>query len=75
MQFYDAPVPTADFDESGWHRSSFSGSNGGTCVEVNLTSRDAVGVRDSKLVVSPVLEFPHDTWDVFCGLLRRQPAG
>jgi hypothetical protein len=32
---------------SAWRKSSYSGSNGGTCVEVGTTG-PAVAVRDSK---------------------------
>lgn len=36
-----------DFTTATWRTSSYSGSNGGSCVEVAVTAR-AVGVRDSK---------------------------
>ncbi|SMQ17680.1 protein of unknown function [Streptomyces sp. Ag82_O1-12] len=47
-----------DLTRAQWHRSSYSGSSGGECVEV-ADLRPGVGVRDSKnpeagiLTVSP----------------------
>ncbi|MFF2552664.1 DUF397 domain-containing protein [Nocardia sp. NPDC058058] len=46
-----------------WRKSSYSGSNGGQCVEV-LLGDDHVGVRDSK-DRSPVLWFTGEQWDGF----------
>ena len=71
MRFYGASPSTTVFDANGWHRSSFSGSNGGTCVEVNLVTPDVVGVRDSKIAVSPVLEFPPLSWQAFTDAVNR----
>ncbi|MRH88633.1 DUF397 domain-containing protein [Nocardia sp. SYP-A9097] len=46
-----------------WCKSSYSGSNGGQCVEVRL-ERDRVGVRDSKNR-GPELWFTGEQWDRF----------
>ena len=42
---------------SAWRTSSYSGDNGGTCVEVGTTG-PAVAVRDSKHPDGPQLAFP-----------------
>lgn len=75
MRFYDTSPTTTDFEPTSWFKSSFSGSNGATCVEVNLGTPKAAGVRDSKLVASPVLEFPPRSWEAFTNALNRDTAG
>jgi Domain of unknown function (DUF397) len=47
-----------------WHTSSYSGDNGGTCVEV-ATAGPVVAVRDSKDPEGPRLPFAADTWKAF----------
>ena len=47
-----------------WRKSSHSGSNGGTCVEVGTVGR-AVAVRDSNHPDGPLLAFPAGTWQAF----------
>ena len=47
-----------------WRKSSRSGDNGGTCVEVG-TAGPAVAVRDSKDPDGPLLAFAADTWKAF----------
>jgi hypothetical protein len=47
-----------------WRKSSYSGSNGGTCVEIG-TVGPAVAVRDSKHPDSPLLAFAASTWKAF----------
>ncbi|MEV7968484.1 DUF397 domain-containing protein [Sphaerisporangium sp. NPDC088356] len=60
-----------------WRKSSFSGNNGGNCVEVaELSGRtdelghdfghaDVIAVRDSKDPDGPKLFFTPAEWDVF----------
>ncbi len=52
-----------------WRTSSYSGSNGGTCVEVR-TADLVVAVRDSKHPNGPQLAFPADTWQAFTNQLK-----
>lgn len=47
-----------------WRKSSYSGGNGGTCVEV-ATAGLAVAVRDSKDLDGPSLAFTRDEWAAF----------
>ena len=47
-----------------WRKSSYSGSNGGACVEVG-TAVLAVTVRDSKDPDGPLLAFAADAWTAF----------
>ncbi len=53
-----------DVTALAWRKSSYSGDNGGTCVEVG-TAGPAVAVRDSKHPDGPQLAFPADTWKAF----------
>ena len=52
-----------------WRTSSYSGSNGGTCVEVGATG-PAVVVRDSRHSDVPLLAFSADTWNAFTAQLK-----
>ena len=52
-----------------WRKSSYSGSNGGTCVEVG-TIGPAVAVRDSMHQDGPQLAFAADTWQTFTNQLK-----
>ncbi|SFB85077.1 DUF397 domain-containing protein [Streptomyces aidingensis] len=51
--------------ESAWFKSSYSGSQGGECVEVAVAS-GAVHIRDSKDSSSPILTTTPEAW---CHLL------
>ena len=53
-----------DVTGSAWRTSSYSGSNGGACVEIG-TAGPAVAVRDSKHPDGPLLAFTADTWQAF----------
>jgi Domain of unknown function (DUF397) len=49
--------------ESNWRKSSYSGSNGGECVEV--ATDGSVFVRDTTDRTGPVLTFTADAWRSF----------
>ena len=49
-----------------WRKSSYSGNNGGDCVEVG-TATPMIAVRDSKDPHGPVLAFSPQTWRRFAG--------
>ncbi|HEX3780104.1 MAG TPA: DUF397 domain-containing protein [Pseudonocardiaceae bacterium] len=55
---------TPDFSRAQWRKSSYSGSNGGECVEVAATST-VVGVRDSKNATGPLMAVPAASWQRF----------
>ena len=55
---------TMDVTGAVWRKSSYSGSNGGACVEVG-TAGLVVAVRDSKDPDGPLLAFAADTWQAF----------
>ncbi|MGW3661287.1 DUF397 domain-containing protein [Streptomyces sp. NPDC005151] len=59
---------TDSADELNWSKSSYSGSDGGDCVEV-ATGHDAVYVRDSKVAGdAPVLRVSRGKWAAFVSL-------
>ncbi|MFJ2294376.1 DUF397 domain-containing protein [Streptomyces sp. NPDC087894] len=47
-----------------WFKSSYSGSEGGNCVEV-AAHPAAVHIRDSKVTDGPVLTVPPAAWAAF----------
>ncbi|MEU8736011.1 DUF397 domain-containing protein [Streptomyces halstedii] len=53
-----------------WRKSSYSGPNGGDCVEVADGYPAAVPVRDSKNSAGPVLLLGADAWQAFVDGLR-----
>jgi hypothetical protein len=55
-------------DAVTWTKSTYSGANGG-CVEFAVL-RSAIGVRDSKDVAGPVLEFDRSAWQAFVDATR-----
>ncbi|WP_404816419.1 DUF397 domain-containing protein [Streptomyces thermolineatus] len=61
---------TGTASELAWHKSSYSGSEGGQCVEV-AASAGAVHVRDSKDRSGPVLSFAADEWSAFVEFAAR----
>lgn len=54
--------------ESTWRKSSYSGDNGGECVEV--ATAGAVLVRDTTDRDGTVLTFPGDTWRIFTATIK-----
>jgi hypothetical protein len=56
-------------NDNRWRKSSYSGGEGGNCVEVaEVTSR--VLVRDTKDKAGPVLRFAPDAWQQFAKQLK-----
>ena len=51
-----------------WRKSSFSGSNGGACIEV--ASATEITVRDTTDRNGPMLAFSADAWARFTTSLR-----
>ena len=61
-----------DVTAVSWRKSTYSGDNGGACVEVGLAA-PAVAVRDSKHPDGPQLTFPPATWNAFTAQLKATP--
>jgi xanthine/CO dehydrogenase XdhC/CoxF family maturation factor len=53
-----------------WRKASYSGSNGGGCIEV-AAIRAAVAVRDSKDPAGPQLSFCPDDWHEFTHQIKN----
>ncbi|MET9672402.1 DUF397 domain-containing protein [Streptomyces sp. NPDC006482] len=54
-----------------WFKSSYSGTEGGQCIEV-ATGAGAVHVRDSKDVARPALRVSREAWAGFVGLASAE---
>lgn len=52
-----------------WRKSSYSGANGGNCIEVAAT--DHVIVRDTQDRTGPVLRFTAEAWRRFANQVKR----
>ena len=59
-----------DLSSATWRKSSYSGSNGGACVEVARNLPGVVAVRDSKDPHRPALVFSRADWAAFMAALR-----
>jgi len=57
-------------DGAIWRKSSYSGGNGGACVEVARNLPEVVGVRDSKDPDGAALAFAPDEWEAFTAGVR-----
>ena len=53
-----------------WTKSSYSGANGGDCVELGLGMPDVAPVRDSKDPSGPALTFTPAAWSAFVTAVR-----
>ena len=56
-----------DLTNAEWRKSSFSGGNGGGCVEVARNLPGIVAVRDSKDPEGPALVVTPAAWAAFAG--------
>jgi hypothetical protein len=59
-----------DLTDAAWRKSSYSGNNGGDCVEVADNLGDAVAIRDSKDRDGPVLIVTSEEWRAFAAAVR-----
>jgi hypothetical protein len=53
----------------GWRTASYSGNNGGNCVEVGGAAGD-IAVRDTKDRAGTLLAFPAGAWATFTASLK-----
>ncbi len=64
------PSRGVDLSRAAWQKSSYSGSNGGQCVEVARNLPGVVAVRDSKDPDGPSLVFTTREWRGFTDGVR-----
>ncbi|MFJ3706918.1 MULTISPECIES: DUF397 domain-containing protein [unclassified Streptomyces] len=55
---------------NGWRKSSYSNTDGGSCVEVLDNHPSGIPVRDSKAPHGPALIFPAAGWASFITALK-----
>jgi len=59
-----------DLNSAQWKKSSYSGNNGGQCVEVASNLPAVVAVRDSKNPEGGTLVLPREFWAEFLAAAR-----
>jgi hypothetical protein len=59
-----------DINSAVWRKSSYSGNNGGNCVEVARNLPGVVAVRDSKDPDGPKLAFTPGQWRAFAAAIK-----
>jgi hypothetical protein len=59
-----------DLTRAAWRKASYSGDNGGNCVEVARNLPGVVAVRDSKDPAGPALVFSQDEWAAFMAAIK-----
>ena len=59
-----------DLTFADWRKASYSGDNGGACVEVARNLPGVVAVRDSKDPAGPVLTFSPGEWAAFTAAIE-----
>ncbi len=59
-----------DLSPATWRKSSYSGVEGGDCVEVADNIPGTVPVRDSKHPYGPALLIPASSWAAFVTVIR-----
>jgi hypothetical protein len=58
-----------------WRKSSYSGGNGGNCIEVASASKPLIAVRDSKDPSGPKLAFTPPMWQLFAQRVKDAKRG
>ena len=59
-----------DLSNASWHKSSYSGGNGGGCVEVAANLPGVVAVRDSKNPAGPALTVSPGMWRALTAAIK-----
>ncbi|MFC8127062.1 DUF397 domain-containing protein [Streptomyces sp. NPDC057302] len=62
--------PEYDLTTATWHKSTYSGPDGGNCLEVSDGHPEIVPVRDSKNPTGPKLVFRAVSWSAFITNLK-----
>ncbi|MFJ7077860.1 DUF397 domain-containing protein [Streptomyces sp. NPDC098781] len=63
-------IPEYDLDAATWQKSSYSGGDGGNCLEVTQDFPILTPVRDSKNPHGPKLIFTTSAWSAFIDAVR-----
>ena len=61
-----------DLSNATWRKSSYSGGNGGNCVEIAALPDHGRAVRDSKDPDGPKLVFAPATWRAFTAAVKAR---
>jgi hypothetical protein len=64
-----------DLTTAQWRKSSYSGTNGGNCVEAALNLPGIVAVRDSKNPEGEALSLTFRQWQMLLASIRRGNSG
>jgi hypothetical protein len=63
--------PDLDLAAAEWVKSSYSGGNGGQCLEFSRTLHPTIPIRDSKATPNgPALRFAAPDWTAFVAALK-----
>ncbi|MFC9425453.1 DUF397 domain-containing protein [Streptomyces sp. NPDC056987] len=57
---------------NGWRKSSYSGNESGSCVEVADNHPTGIPIRDSKTPHAPALLFPRAGWSSFITAVKSE---
>ena len=74
-------MPYVDLTSAEWRTSSYSGGNGGQCIQVAAPASSPGGpsrlcaVRDSKDPAGPVLVFGATQWRAFAAAIKTGTLG
>ncbi|MFS8202511.1 DUF397 domain-containing protein [Streptomyces sp. CWNU-52B] len=60
---------------TGWRKSSHSGNEGGSCLEVLDGHPSGIPIRDSKVPHGPALLIPAPRWTAFLTALKTGHLG
>jgi hypothetical protein len=58
-------------DGTAWRKSSYSGANGGNCIEVG-NAPGLILVRDSRDAGGPRLAFGREAWEAFAAKVKAE---
>ncbi|MGW4640189.1 DUF397 domain-containing protein [Sphaerisporangium sp. NPDC004334] len=67
-------MPGLDLSQVKWYKSSYSGGNGGSCVEVAGLPDGGIAVRDSKNV-GPIVILESAGWRFFLASVKEERFG
>lgn len=67
-------IPNADLF-TGWRKSSYSGNDGASCLEVRDNDPRGIPVRDSKVPHGPAVVFSAPCWSSFISTLKTIETG